>query len=111
MTLLLKTNVVSEKKHRTEENIFIINTIYQKYVHKEGKRLYMAFADLRKYLDTINRELLLYSLIDCYITGNIYNTLNICMLIVNVILEIIMVYQSHLAVIVVLFKDIILVLP
>ena len=73
--IIVKNQCGFRNDHRTEDNLFIINTIHQKYVHKEGKRLYMAFVDFRKYFDTINRELLLYRLIACGITGKIYHTL------------------------------------
>ena len=46
-------------KCRTEDNIFVLHTIFQKYVHNKKKKLYIAFIDFRKYFDTINREGLL----------------------------------------------------
>ena len=73
--IIVKNQCGFRNDHRTEDILFIINTIHQKYVHKEGKRLYMAFVDFRKYFNTINRELLLYRLITCGITGKIYHTL------------------------------------
>ena len=60
------------KNSRTEDNIFTLQTIIQKYVKKQKKKIYVAFIDLKKFFDTINRNILLYKLIKAGIVGNIY---------------------------------------
>ncbi len=61
------------KGKRTDDNVFIIHTIHQKYVKQNGKKVYVAFIDFRKYFDSINRQSLLYKLIKAGITGKMYN--------------------------------------
>jgi len=61
------------KKHRTEDNLFIFQSIVQKYVHKDGKKIYVAFVDFKKYFDMINRTFLYYKLLKLNITGNFYH--------------------------------------
>ncbi len=63
------------KKKRCEDNIFIINTMYQKYVKQGRKRLYLAFIDFSKFFDRINREMLRYKLLKYGVTGNFYRVL------------------------------------
>jgi hypothetical protein len=58
---------------RTEDNVMILNTVYQKYVKHKKKKLYIAFVDFRKFFDCINRNSLLYKLQKCGIMGNTYN--------------------------------------
>ena len=59
---------------RTEDNLFILNSIVSKY-HDENKRVYVAYVDFTKFFDTINRDLLLYKLISYGINGNLYKIL------------------------------------
>ncbi len=63
------------KKKRCEDNIFIINTMYQKYVKQGRKRLYLAFVDFSKFFDRINREMLRYKLLKYGVTGSFYKVL------------------------------------
>ena len=58
--------------HRTEDNLFLLKTIFEKYVKKEKKKVYLAFIDFSKFFDKINRHLLLYKLLKYGITGNLY---------------------------------------
>ena len=60
-------------KMRTEDNIFILHTIFQQLVKKEKKKVYTVFVDFRKFFDTINRDLLKYKLVKYGITGKVYN--------------------------------------
>ena len=62
-----------KKDHRTEDNLFIINTIYQKYVNGLNQKVYIAFIDFSKFFDKINRDMLLYKLLKYNITGRMYN--------------------------------------
>ena len=59
--------------HRTEDNLFILNTIYEKYINTGNETLYTAFVDFSKFFDKINRKFLLYKLLKYNITGNVYN--------------------------------------
>ena len=60
------------RKYRTEDNMFIIHTLFQKYVVQNNQKLYVAFVDFRKYFDTINRDLLFYKLLSQGISGHFY---------------------------------------
>ena len=59
--------------HRTEDSLFIINTMFDSYVIHQNKPLYAAFVDFSKFFDKINRTHLLYKLLKCGITGRIYD--------------------------------------
>ena len=63
------------KGKRTEDNIFILHTIFQKYVKLSKGKVYTAFIDFRKFFDTIDRECLFYKLLNCGITGQVYKVL------------------------------------
>ena len=63
------------KGKRTEDNIFIIHTIFQKYVKLGKGKIYTTFVDFRKYFDCINRNCLMYKLIKCGITGKMYKVI------------------------------------
>ena len=62
-----------KQDHRTEDNLFLLNTVYEKYVKRQKKKVYMAFIDFSKFFDKINRFLLRYKLLKSGITGNIYH--------------------------------------
>ena len=62
-----------KKDHRTEDNLFILNTIFEKYVKVEKKKVYVAFIDFSKFFDKINRHIMLYKLLKYGISGKIYN--------------------------------------
>ena len=59
--------------HRTEDSLFIINTVFDSYVIHQNKPLYIAFVDFSKFFDKINRTHLLYKLLKCGITGRVYD--------------------------------------
>jgi hypothetical protein len=63
------------KNHRTEDNLFVFQTILQKYVKQSKGKVYVAFVDFRKYFDTINREFLYYKLLKLNITGKFYSVI------------------------------------
>ena len=42
--------------------MLLIDTIIHEIVHKHGKRLIVAFADLKKPYDTVNRKFMVYKL-------------------------------------------------
>lgn len=69
-----KTNQAGFKKgHRTEDNMFVINTIFQSYVVKKKQKVFCAFVDFKKFFDRINRDFLLYKLLKYNVTGEFYN--------------------------------------
>ena len=59
--------------HRTEDNLFVLNTIYNKYVKDMKKDVYVAFIDFSKFFDKINRDMMMYKLLKYGISGSIYN--------------------------------------
>lgn len=61
------------KGHRTDDNLFILNTVFQSYVVKKKKKVYYAFIDFRKYFDRINRDHLMYKLLKHNVTGKFYD--------------------------------------
>lgn len=63
------------KNHRTSDQIFILKTIIDKYIHKNGKgnKLYACFIDFRKAFDTVWHEGLFLKLQRAGINGKIYD--------------------------------------
>ena len=59
--------------HRNEDNLFIINTLYNSYFTMRNKPLHVAFIDFTKCFDTIDRSCLLYKLLKYGITGRAYD--------------------------------------
>ncbi len=57
---------------RTDDNIFVLRTLFNKYVTARKSKIYLAFVDFTKFFDCINRDALYYKLIQCGITGNVY---------------------------------------
>ena len=62
-----------KKDHRTEDNLFVLNTVYDKFVQDMKKDVYIAFIDFSKFFDKINRDMLLYKLLKYDINGPCYN--------------------------------------
>ena len=62
------------KNHRTSDQIFILKTIIDKYIHKDGEdnKMYACFIDFRKAFDTVCHDGLLLKLQRAGINGNIY---------------------------------------
>ena len=62
------------KNHRTSDQIFILKTIIDKYIHKDGEdnKIYACFIDFRKAFDTVCHDGLLLKLQRAGINGNIY---------------------------------------
>ena len=62
------------KNHRTSDQIFILKTIVDKYIHKSGKgnKLYICFIDLKKVFDTVWHEGLFLKLQRAGMNGIIY---------------------------------------
>ena len=53
----------------TSDHIFLIQTIVEKVVNKNKKKLYAVFIDFKKAYDTVNRELLMKKLKNLGING------------------------------------------
>ena len=52
-----------KKDHRTEDSLFVLNTIYNKYVKGLKKDVYIAFIDFSNFFDKINRDMMMYKLL------------------------------------------------
>jgi hypothetical protein len=61
---------------RTIDNVFILDTIINKYLSRKRGRLYVGFVDFRKAFDSINHEALLLKLKCAGIIGNVHDVLN-----------------------------------
>ena len=70
-------------KHSTEDKIFVINSIYQKYVKIKSTKIFLAFVDLKTLFDCIIREHLLSKLLQNGIGGRFYQVIKICMMALN----------------------------
>ena len=62
-----------KKDHRTEDNLFVLNTIHNKYVKGMNKDIYVAFIDFSKFFDKINRDMMMYKLLKYGINGSLYS--------------------------------------
>ena len=73
---LWKVNECGFKKdHQTENNIFILNTLYKSCVTKGNAKMYLAFVDFSKFFDTINRDVLFYKLLKYGVSGPVYKVI------------------------------------
>ena len=59
------------KGRRTEDGIFVLTTILDKYA-KEGSEIYSCFVDFEKFYDSINHQFLFLKLTEKGISGNFY---------------------------------------
>ena len=59
------------KGNRTSDPHIILNTLIQKYCHKDGKKLYGCFVDFSKAFDTVPRDILISKLESVVIKGKI----------------------------------------
>ena len=64
-----------KEDHRTEDNLFVLQTIYNSYVEKKNGKIFIAFVDFSKFFDKIDRQFLRYKLLRYGITGKIYDVL------------------------------------
>ena len=64
-----------KKDHRTEDNLFILRNIHDKYVKGMKKDVYITFIDFSKFFDKINRHMMLYKLLKYDINGSIYDVI------------------------------------
>ena len=61
------------KQARTVDHLFTLSTCIDKYVKRQGHRLYSCFVDYRKAFDSISRDALLYKLSMLGIDGKFLN--------------------------------------
>ena len=68
-----ENNVISANQcgFQIDNNIFILNSIVQRYIHYKNKKLFVVFVESKKYC--INKEMLFYKLQKYGITGNSSN--------------------------------------
>lgn len=76
-SFLIKEQAGFRKNFRTSDQLFILKTIVDKYIQKNGKmnKLYACFIDLKKAFDTVWHEGLLLKLQRAGINGKIYELL------------------------------------
>ena len=67
-----ENNVISANQcgFQIDNNIFILNSVVQRYIHYKNKNLFVVFVELKKYC--INKEMLFYKLQKYGINGNFY---------------------------------------
>ena len=72
----ISSNQIGFKKgHRTGDHIFVLNSIVNKIVKNEKRKLFTAFIDFRKAFDRINHELLFLKLQRLGIKGLLYKNI------------------------------------
>ena len=73
-SFIAKEQAGFRKNQRTSDQTFILKTIIDKYIHKNGKgnKLYTCFIDFRKAFDTVRHEGLLLKLQRAGINGKVY---------------------------------------
>ena len=60
-----------KKEVRTEDGLFILTSLLDKYA-KKRKKVYACFVDFTKFYDTVSHDLLFIKLLEKEITGNFY---------------------------------------
>lgn len=63
------------KGYRTVDNIFILQSLIQKYCSRKGGRFYVVFVDFSKAFDTVPHSLLFYQLMKKGVHGKVLNVL------------------------------------
>ena len=64
------------KGAQTNDHIFTLKTLVDKYTTKKKMKLFACFVDLRKAFDTVCRDLLLHKIACLGISGNFFNCLS-----------------------------------
>ena len=62
-----------KKDHRIEDNLYILNSVYESHVSRGKGNIYLAFVDFTKFFNTTNREILYKKLLKYGICGPIYH--------------------------------------
>lgn len=63
------------KNYSTTDHIFTLYSVVQKYLHKKGQKLYVAFVDFRKAFDSVKHDLLMQELYKEGVRGKFFNAL------------------------------------
>ena len=61
------------KDHRTADSIFVLKSLINKYLHKNKKKIYACFVDLKKAFDSVWRDGLLYKLYEVGVGIKFFN--------------------------------------
>ena len=62
---LLRNNQIGFLKgYRTADHVLLIDTVINEIVHRQRKRLFVAFVDLKKAYDRVNRKFMINKLKD-----------------------------------------------
>ena len=61
-TTISKSQFGFRKNHRTSDSIFVLKALINKYLHKNKKKIFACFVDLRKAFDSVWRKALLFKL-------------------------------------------------
>lgn len=64
------------KAHSTVDNVFILQSLVQKYITRRKHRFYCCFVDFKKAFDMVDRKKLLYLLLSNGIHGRLYKILS-----------------------------------
>ena len=72
--ILSKNQIGFIKGFRTADHIYVLKTLITKYTKNKGK-LFAAFIDFKKAYDTVNRDILLKTLTEYGITGNLWKNI------------------------------------
>jgi len=64
-----------KRGHRTEDNVMILKSLFNKFVIGNNQKLFVAFVDFRKFFDLINRDILLYKMQQIGICGKVYQVI------------------------------------
>ena len=64
-----------KKDHQTEDNIFILNTLYEPRVTMSNDKIYLVFVDFSKFFDTINKDVFIYNLLKYGVSGPVYKVI------------------------------------
>ena len=71
LTILPHNSLGFRKGFRTEDAMFILSTLLDKYA-KSGTKVYACFIDFAKFYDTISHDHLFYKLLNIGICGDFY---------------------------------------
>ena len=78
--LLSKNQIGFLKEYRTADHSFVINSMADQFVKAMKQDINVAFGDLRKAYDTVNRKALINKIYKKGITGKFLKVSRLCML-------------------------------
>jgi hypothetical protein len=71
--ILSPSQAAFRKGYSTTDHIFVLNSLINKYIKNDKKKIYACFIDFSKAYDKVWREGLLYKLLNIGIKGKFYN--------------------------------------